>query len=88
MNSSSGRSWSSDTYNPCPEVEMPGVPSSRFSPSPIQHREPETQWCTAQVKTKPEEEEEEEKGEEEEEEKEKEKEEEEAGIKRRWISPN
>mmetsp|Transcript_43032 Transcript_43032/g.97894 ORF Transcript_43032/g.97894 Transcript_43032/m.97894 type:complete len:328 (+) Transcript_43032:172-1155(+) len=28
INSSSGRSWSSDTYNPCPGV-MEGVPSSR-----------------------------------------------------------
>jgi 3-hydroxyisobutyrate dehydrogenase len=29
INSSSGRSWSSDTYNPCPGVEMTGVPSTR-----------------------------------------------------------
>lgn len=29
INSSSGRSWSSDTYNPCPEVEMEGVPATR-----------------------------------------------------------
>jgi 3-hydroxyisobutyrate dehydrogenase len=29
INSSSGRSWSSDTYNPCPQVEMAGVPSTR-----------------------------------------------------------
>ena len=29
INSSSGRSWSSDTYNPCPAVEMEGVPSTR-----------------------------------------------------------
>eukprot|EP00802_Teleaulax_amphioxeia_P023851 Tamp_24484.p1 GENE.Tamp_24484~~Tamp_24484.p1 ORF type:complete len:319 (+),score=71.88 Tamp_24484:115-957(+) len=29
INSSSGRSWSSDTYNPCPQVEMTGVPSTR-----------------------------------------------------------
>ena len=29
INSSSGRSWSSDTYNPCPGVEMMGVPSTR-----------------------------------------------------------
>eukprot|EP00030_Apusomonadida_sp_AF-17_P007816 a843652_91.p1 GENE.a843652_91~~a843652_91.p1 ORF type:complete len:344 (-),score=112.47 a843652_91:21-1013(-) len=28
MNTSSGRCWSSDTYNPCPGV-MPGVPASR-----------------------------------------------------------
>jgi 3-hydroxyisobutyrate dehydrogenase len=28
MNTSTGRSWSSDTYNPCPGV-MPNVPSSR-----------------------------------------------------------
>ena len=27
INTSSGRCWSSDTYNPCPGV-MPGVPSS------------------------------------------------------------
>jgi len=29
INSSSGRSWSSDTSNPCPQVDMPGVPSTR-----------------------------------------------------------
>ena len=29
INSSSGRCWSSDTYNPCPDVEMDGVPSTR-----------------------------------------------------------
>jgi 3-hydroxyisobutyrate dehydrogenase len=28
INSSSGRCWSTDTYNPCPDV-MPNVPSSR-----------------------------------------------------------